>query len=95
MSTKLKTILDRAEARDYRDIAAMLRRGVSLALGLSAFRAIFNGEPATVLRALGWFGDVPDLAQDDRDVLLASRDAVGDLPHVEIRHGGLAGEAGH
>ena len=31
MATKLKTILDRAEAKDYRDIAAMLMAGISLA----------------------------------------------------------------
>jgi hypothetical protein len=36
MSTKPETILDRPEARDYRDLAAMLRSGVSLMLGLSA-----------------------------------------------------------
>jgi len=35
MATKLKAILDRAEARDYRDIAAMLRHGASLERGLN------------------------------------------------------------
>jgi hypothetical protein len=30
LATKLKTILDRAEAKDYRDISAMLSAGVSL-----------------------------------------------------------------
>src|SRR5437763_3998807 len=74
LATKLKAILDRAEARDYRDIAAMLRHGASLARGLGAFRAMFKGEPATVLRALGWFkdGDLPSLSMEDRNVLTAA-----------------------
>jgi hypothetical protein len=38
MATKLKAILDRAEAKDHRDIAAMISAGVSLPAGLSAFR---------------------------------------------------------
>ena len=42
MATKLKAILDRAEAKDYRDIAAMISAGVSLSAGLSAFRKMFE-----------------------------------------------------
>jgi hypothetical protein len=53
MATKLKTMLDRAEAKDYRDIAAMISAGVSLAAGLSAFKQMFDGEPAQLLRAIG------------------------------------------
>lgn len=30
LATKLKVILDRAEAKDYRDIAEMISKGVSL-----------------------------------------------------------------
>jgi Nucleotidyl transferase AbiEii toxin, Type IV TA system len=92
MATKLKAILDRAEARDYRDIAAMLRHGAALERGLGAFRAMFKGEPATVLRALGWFedGDLPSLNEAERGVLTAARDRVGDVPSVEIASGSLA-----
>src|SRR6266436_3701794 len=50
MATKLKATLDRAEAKDYRDIAEMISAGVSLPAGLSAFKQMFNGEPAQVLR---------------------------------------------
>src|SRR5262249_48027374 len=42
LPTKLKAILDRAESKDYRDIAAMLRIGMSLSAGLAAFQAIFG-----------------------------------------------------
>jgi len=89
MSTKLKAILDRAEARDYQDIAAMLRNGVSLERGLAAFTTMFRGEPATVLRAIGWFedGNLSTLSAADRDILLSARNNVGDLPHVEIAAG--------
>src|SRR4030081_1820594 len=57
MATKLKATLDRAEAKDYRDIAEMISAGASLPAGLSAFRAMFDGEPAQVLRGLGFFSD--------------------------------------
>jgi len=92
MATKLKAILDRAEARDYRDIAAMLRHGVSLAVGLGAFKAMFKGEPAAVLRALGFFkdGDLPSLDQNDRDTLTAARDRIREVPSIAIRSRALA-----
>jgi len=92
LATKLKAILDRAEARDYRDIAAMLRAGASLERGLGAFRAMFDGEPATVLRALGWFedGNLRSLATSDKDALVAARDRVRNVPAVRIARGSLA-----
>jgi hypothetical protein len=97
MATKLKAILDRAQARDYRDIAALLRLGVSLAVGLGAFKAMFNGEPAAVLRALGFFsdGDLPSLDQADREVLMAARDRIREVPSVSIRAGTLAVPTGN
>jgi hypothetical protein len=92
LATKLKAILDRAEARDYRDIAAMLRHGASLEFGLGAFRAMFAGEPATVLRAIGFFddGDLPSLATVDREILVAARDHVCDVPAVPVISTALA-----
>src|SRR5882757_10740612 len=44
MATKLKATLDRAEAKDYWDIARMISAGVSLSVGLSAFTQMFDGE---------------------------------------------------
>jgi Nucleotidyl transferase AbiEii toxin, Type IV TA system len=89
MATKLKAILDRAEVRDYQDIAAMLRNGISLDRGLAAFKVMFGGEPATVLRAVGWFedGNLSELSVADRATLLSARDSVGDLPQVVIMAG--------
>jgi hypothetical protein len=93
MATKLKATLDRAEAKDYRDIAEMISAGVSLPAGISAFRAMFNGEPSQVLRSIGYFedGDLHGLAESDRRLLRSARDRVGQLPDVTIRNGSLTG----
>ncbi len=93
MATKLKATLDRAEAKDYRDIAAMISAGVSLPAGLSAFSQMFNGEPAQVLRAIGFFGDgdLKTLSTADRDVLQNARDNVGRLPKVNFSLGSPTG----
>ena len=92
MATKLKAILDRAEVRDYCDIAAMLRHGASLERALGSFRTMFKGEPATMLRALAWFrdGDLSSLSTADRDLLTAARDRVRDVPSVAVGSGNLA-----
>jgi hypothetical protein len=93
MATKLKATLDRAEAKDYRDIAEMISAGVSLPAALSAFKQMFDGEPAQVLRAIGYFddGDLNTLSTADRDVLCKARDRIGQLPEVHIKSGSLAG----
>jgi nucleotidyltransferase AbiEii toxin of type IV toxin-antitoxin system len=90
LATKLKTILDRAEARDYQDIAALLRMGQRLDAGLAAFQAMFGRNPALVLRAIGFFQDVPQVGDADREVLVAARDAVRELPRIELLTGSLA-----
>jgi hypothetical protein len=92
MATKLKATLDRAEARDYRDIAQMISAGVSLSSGLGAFRRMFKGEPSQVLRAIGYFrdGDLPSLAKSDQELLRNARDQVIDVPEVNVSVGPLA-----
>jgi len=93
MATKLKATLDRAEAKDYRDIAEMISSGVSLPAGLSAFSAMFKGEPSQVLRSIGYFedGDLDTLAPTDREILRNARDRIRQLPDVVVRHGSLTG----
>ena len=92
MATKLKAVLDRAEAKDYRDIAQMISAGVSLAAGLGAFQRMFKGEPAQVLRAIGHFkdGDLPTLAKADQELLRNARDRVMDIPEIRVTPGSLA-----
>jgi hypothetical protein len=91
LATKFKAILDRAEAKDYIDIAALLRAGVSLERSLAGFAQMFNGEPATVLRAIGYFddGDLRGLDAADRELLISARDNLGPLPNISVRPGSL------
>lgn len=93
LATKLKATQDRAEAKDYRDIAELLRAGVSLPRGLGAFKSMFKGEPAEVLRALGYFndGDLPTLDTADRELLTNARDRVRDVPIVPLIAQSLTG----
>ena len=94
LATKLKAILDRAEAKDYRDIAAILSAGYSLEKALGAFKKIWHKDPALPLKALGFFkdGDLPLLPKADRDLLRAARDRVKNIPDVALKHGSLAAE---
>ena len=96
MATKLKAILDRAEAKDYLDIAAMLSAGADLPKALSAFKAMFRAEPRTALMALGYYedGDLPSIPRRVREVLIGARDRVRDLPEVRLTAGSLVVEIG-
>src|SRR3954469_25587755 len=92
LATKLKAILDRAEAKDYRDIAAMLSAGVALERGLGGFAKMYGKDPGLALRAIGFFkdGDLPSLARSDQDILRAARDRVTDIPAITLSYGPLA-----
>ncbi len=88
MATKLKVILQRAELKDYRDIAALIDAGVSLSKGLAASRAPFgpNFQPSECLKALVYFedGDLHGLTKAERNTLVRTVSAVGDLPVVSV-----------
>lgn len=88
LATKLKTILQRAEAKDYRDIAALLGAGGDLAMGLGAARTLFgpNFQPGEALKALVYFadGDLPTLDAQDQLLLTRASSQVGELPHLPI-----------
>ena len=92
LATKLKAILDRAEAKDYQDIAAILSAGYSLEKALGAFKKIWNKDPGLPLKALGFFkdGDLPSLPKADQNFLRAARDRVKNIPEVALKHGSLA-----
>ena len=57
--TKLKVLLQRVAARDYLDLAAILRAGVPLPDGLGAARALFGNEfpPIEAVKALAYFDE--------------------------------------
>jgi hypothetical protein len=92
VATKLKAILDRAEAKDYRDISAMLSAGVSLEKALGAFANMYRKDPGLPLRAMGFFkdGDLLSLAKSDQDILRNARDRVIEISDVVITRGPFA-----
>ena len=95
MATKVKVVLQRAEAKDYRDVAAMVDTGVSLPHGLAAARAIFgpNFQPSESLKALVYFsdGDLKTLTIAEKNTLVQAVKAVHDLPEVKVISKVLAG----
>ena len=72
-ATKLKVLLQRIAARDYLDIAAILRSGVSLEDGLGAAVALYGAQfpPMEAVKALAWFE-----IDDARNVDAAAREVL-------------------
>ena len=88
LATKLKVILQRAEAKDYRDIAEIIKNGADLSFGLAAARALFgpNFQPSESLKALIYFddGDLNTLSVVEKNILIYAVKQVGALPAVEM-----------
>jgi predicted nucleotidyltransferase component of viral defense system len=80
LATKLKTVQQRAEAKDYLDIAAGLETGISLSEILGAAIAIYGStfNAMTALKALTYFGDgnLPSLSPSTQQRLRAATEAV-------------------
>lgn len=95
MATKVKVVLQRAEAKDYRDIAAMINADVSLAHGLASARQLYgsNFQPSESLKALVYFndGDLNTLTIDEKNTLVEAVKVVRDLPEVTLRSKFLSG----
>jgi hypothetical protein len=96
-ATKLATIQQRAQARDYQDLAAIVGTGLSLSEALAAASAVygmaFNG--ALSLKALTYFadGDLPNLSPAIQVRLrgLASQVNVKQIPLVQPKVGVTGG----
>lgn len=88
MATKLKVILQRSAAKDYQDIAAMVRDGVRVDVGLAAAEQMFKPTfpPSESLKAMVYFadGDLHRLSPADREVLRAAASGVRSLPIVKL-----------
>ncbi|MDR3333122.1 MAG: nucleotidyl transferase AbiEii/AbiGii toxin family protein [Synergistaceae bacterium] len=90
MAMKLATILQRVEAKDYKDLAAMLKNGMSLEKGLAGALTLYGKQfpPSESLKAMTYFhgGDLQKLSQPDKEtLLLASRTlSVRELPQVKL-----------
>jgi hypothetical protein len=92
-ATKLATIQQRAQARDYEDVAAIVNAGVSLAKAIGAATAVygntFNG--ALSLKALTFFsdGDLPNLSPALQKQLreLAGQVNLREIPQIQSKPG--------
>jgi hypothetical protein len=89
--TKAAVVQQRAEAKDYADIDAILRSGhVDLPTALAAARVIYGGQfnPQITLKALSYFddGNVRDLPQATKDHLAQAAREV-DLDHLPVLPG--------
>ena len=89
MATKVKVVLQRAEAKDYRDVSAMINAGVSLSRGLASARLLYgpNFQPSESLKALVYFddGDLKTLTDDEKSTLVDAVKVVRNLPYVTLR----------
>lgn len=88
MVTKLAALFGRIEVKDYQDIAAMIRHGVSLARGLAGGEALYGNafQPCEALKALTWFHgkELETLDREDRETLVnAAREVRSPLPAVQ------------
>ena len=94
LATKVKVILQRIEAKDYQDIAAIIRSGIGLSHGLASARAMFGPafQPSESLKALVYFegGDLHRLTHEERAFLIEAASSVRALPTVDIRGHALA-----
>lgn len=88
MATKVKVILQRIEAKYYRDIAALIDAGVSLSKGLSSAREMYgtHSQPRESLKAMAYFtaGDLHLLTSSEKNSTIAAVSAVRDLSAVKI-----------
>ncbi len=97
MATKSKAILDRAEAKDYHDIAQNDLPWRVFIPGTGRIqKKMFKGKPSQVLRAIGYFkdGDLPALPKADCELLRNARDAIHEVPDIHVISGLIADPAG-
>lgn len=82
-AAKMLAVQNRAEAKDYIDIDALLRSGLTLPQSLAAARTIYGSEfsPTPTLKALTYFhgGDLPTLDAEIRSRLVNAALAVDPL----------------
>ena len=94
LATKLKVLLQRVEAKDYLDLAAMLDAGADLPAGLAAARALYGEtfQPTECLKALTYFegGDLNSLPRAIKSRLISASAAVTDLPRARRSSRALA-----
>ena len=95
--TKVGVVQQRAEARDYLDMDALMRHGVDLPTALAAGRVVYGRgfNPMITLKALSYFDDVPGLPAEVRDRLIRAVNGVDParLPELTPYAGRANGQA--
>jgi Nucleotidyl transferase AbiEii toxin, Type IV TA system len=76
--TKALTVQQRAQARDYLDIDALIRHGIDLPRVLAAGAVVYGRSfnPLVTLKALSYFDDMPSLPAEVRERLRVAVAAV-------------------
>ena len=87
LATKLKVLLQRAERKDYDDVAVLLASGLTLTEGLGAARALYGSAfpVSEALKALVYFadGDLGELPASTQQQLIEAVRAVDAVPVLE------------
>jgi predicted nucleotidyltransferase component of viral defense system len=92
-ATKVKTIQQRAEWKDYRDVLAAIDAGVRLEEAIAAAQAIYGARfnPLLTLKALTYFGDgnLKELTREEQQKLRHASSSIDltHLPAVGVRPG--------
>lgn len=87
MATKVKTIIQRVNSKDYMDIAAMIKAGVSLAKGLAAAAEMFKSfQPSISLKTMAYFEgeDLQSLTPEIKQILKQAVSQVTELPPIKL-----------
>ena len=86
LGTKLKTIQQRVEKKDYVDIHAILASGLRLENGLTCAQTLYGRafHPIVALKALGYFGDgdLGELSKKVKKDLVKAIEQVKELPPI-------------
>jgi hypothetical protein len=87
LATKLKVLLQRAERKDYQDVATLLDSGLALSDGLAAAQALYGSgfSVRECLKALVYFadGDLAELGSSERRRLEQAVLAVDGIPSLK------------
>ena len=93
-ATKVAVVQQRAEQKDYLDLAALMRAGAGLPDILGAAAALYGGQfnPLISLKALSYFGDgdLPSLPDEVKDLLRREAAAVRGIPEIRRRSDDIA-----
>ena len=85
-ATKMAVIQQRAERKDYRDVAQLLNAGIGLPEALGAARALYRDtfNPMITLKALSYFrdGDLPTLPSEIQLLLSDAAKRVTTIPPI-------------